>query len=478
MSNSLENTQICEKELLKVHQTAIKILSELGVIVGSREMCRRLLAIGCRISGDRVYIPPEVIENTIKAIPSKFKLYDRNGSSFVTVNVNGRSLCTNTGIFPYIYDIESGSIRRSLRKDVELTTCLLDALPEIDVIYVSLVDATDVPAHMITLIDFAETIANTTKPMVGPGVTNRTEARAIIDLALALRNNNESELMSAPPCAPFIVINTPLGYPEETLDALEVVASAGLPLMFCSNPVMGATAPYTIAATVALGHAEVLAAAVMAHSVKPGLPIVNFNTPTIADMYSLLSISSSPETGMMRNLITRLSNYLGIPVYEHGDNCSSRLDEQASDEKSINMIIIADSCPSLLGGAGGLANVSLASYESLVMDNERLGLIRRFLKGIIINNESLAYPVIEDMIRGENIVMHEHTIKSVRGDEVWQSKLAQRKGIIGGKPAEFSMKELARKEVEIILKNHKVEKLPKDINNKINEILNNYHSKT
>ncbi len=477
MDFSFQSMQTSEKDLVRIHQNAVRILSELGVAVGSSKMCERLSGIGCRISKDRVYIPPEIIDKTIKAIPRSFKLYDRSGKSFVTVDADGPSLCTNVGILPYIYDIESGSLRRPLRKDVELTTLIIDALPEIDIIYVSLVDATEVPAHMMTLIDFAEVISNTTKPMVGPGITNRNEAKAIIDMASTLRNENSEELMLKPPCAPFIVVNSPLSYPEETVDALEEIVLAGLPMMFCSNPVMGATAPYAIAATVALGHAEVLAAAVMAHAVRPGLPVVNFNTPTIAEMQSLLSVSNPPENGMLRSLITKLSQYLGIPVYEHCDTSSSRLDEQASDEKSINAMIIGDARPSLFGGAGGLANAACASYEALILDNERFGAIRRFLKGIVIDDDSLAYHVIEDMVKGKSVVMHEHTLKNIRGDEVWQSQLSQRKGIVGGKPMEFSIKELARKEIKNIFKNHKVEQLPKDIKNKIDEILMRYDSK-
>ena len=163
-----------------------------------------------------------------------------------------------------------------------------------DIVYVSLLDATDQPAHLITLADFAATLANTTKPLIGPGVVNGAEAEAVVAMARALRG---PELARHPPCVPFICPITPLRFPAALVDALTVVAQAGLPLEVIANPVMGVTAPYTIAGTVALGHAEVLAAAVMAHAVRPGLPILNGNTPSVADMRTLASTTAVPRPG-------------------------------------------------------------------------------------------------------------------------------------------------------------------------------------
>ena len=137
------------------------------------------------------------------------------------------------------------------------------------------------------------------------------------------------------------------------MDALIVVAQAGLPLEVIANPVMGVTAPYTIAGTVALGHAEVLAAAVMAHAVRPGLPILNGNTPSVADMRTLASTTGGPETGLIRRTVAELSHHLGLPSCVHGHTSSARVDYQAGDEKALNTLLIASARPSILGGLGG-----------------------------------------------------------------------------------------------------------------------------
>jgi len=457
--------------LESVHQTSIKILSELGIQMEHAGMRERLAGLGCRVTTSRVYFPPDLVTRTVKAIPHAFNLYGRDGKTCVTVDADGPFLCTNTGILPNIYDFESGAIRRSILADVETTTRVLDALSEVDVVYASLMDATELPAHLITVTDFAATLANTTKPLVGPGITNGSEAKAIIAMASTLRNGNRQELTSYPPCAPFVGAITPLKFPDDSIDALLEIVGAGLPLMALTNPVAGATSPYSIAGTVALGHAEVLAIAVMAHAVQPGAPILSFNTPTIADMRTLASTTGGPETGMMRSLAVELARYLGIPSWGHGHTSSARLDIQASDEKSINSLLIAQAQPSLLGGLGGLANVTLTSYETLVMDNERFGALRRILRGITIDDEHLAYGVISDVLEGKDLLSHNHTLANLRSGEVWKPKLAHRQGLVSGEAERVTTFDRARAEAKRIMETHRVEPLADHIQQDIQEIL-------
>jgi trimethylamine--corrinoid protein Co-methyltransferase len=355
-----------------------------------------------------------------------------------------------------------------------MTTRVLDALPEVDIVYVSLLDATEVPPHLITVTDFAATLTNTTKPLIGPGVTSGAEARAIIAMAAAVRNGDRQGMAARPPCALFVAPITPLRFPKEAVDALIEIAQAGLPLMALTNPVMGATAPYTIAGTVTLGHAEILATIVMAYAIHPGLPVLNFNAPTIADMRTMASTSGGPETGLMRSLAVEVARHLGIPSWGHGHTSSARLDEQASDEKSINQLLIAQARPSLLGGLGGLANVTLTSYETLVLDNERFGALRRVMRGVTIDEEHLAYRVVADMVQGEEVIRHDHTLKNLRGDEVWRPKLARRQGLVGGAPEPTSARDRARAEAKRILEQHRVEPLSEPVQQAIDAILQSY----
>jgi trimethylamine--corrinoid protein Co-methyltransferase len=282
------------------------------------------------------------------------------------------------------------------------------------------------------------------------------------------------ELARYPPCVPFICPITPLRFPAALVDALTVVAKAGLPLEVVSNPVMGVTAPYTIAGTVALGHAEVLAADVMAHAVRPGLPILNGNTPSVADMRTLASTTGGPETGLIRRTVAELSHHLGLPSCVHGHTSATRVDFQAGDEKALNTLLLASARPSILGGLGGLANVTVGSYEMLVLDDERLGAVRRVLAGVAVDDEHLGLDVIAHAAEGGDFLSHEHTLRHLRSAEVWQSRLAVRIGLVEGTPPAESSVDRARAAARRILDTHIVAPLPADVQSALAEIIRAY----
>jgi trimethylamine--corrinoid protein Co-methyltransferase len=409
----------------------------------------------------------------LAAVPPSFRLYGRSPDNTARVDAGGSLLCTNTGILPDIYDLDTGSVRRATLADVAATTRILDALPNVDIVYVSLLDATDQPPQLITLADFAATLANTTKPLIGPGVVSGAEAEAVVAMARALRG---PELASHPPCAPFICPISPLRFPAALVDALTVVAQAGLPLEVITNPVMGVTAPYTIAGTVALGHAEVLAAAVMAHAVRPGLPILNGNTPSVADMRTLASTTGGPETGLSRRTVAELSHHLGLPSCVHGHTSSARVDFQAGDEKALNTLLLASARPAILGGLGGLANVTVGSYEMLVLDDERLGAVRRVLAGIAVDDDHLALDVIAHGAAGGDFLGYEHTLRHLHSAEVWRPRLALRRGLVESSPPNESSVDRARAAARRILDTHMVVPLPADVQRTIQEIIGAYAS--
>ena len=153
---------------------------------------------------------PVLVAATLAAIPPSFRLYGRTPQSTALVDADGTMLCTNTGILPNLYDLDTGSVRRATLADVEATTRVLDALPNVDIVYVSLLDATDQPPHLITLADFGATLANTTKPLIGPGVVSGAEAEAM----WPWRERCAAGVGAFPACVPFVCPITPLRFPR------------------------------------------------------------------------------------------------------------------------------------------------------------------------------------------------------------------------------------------------------------------------
>ena len=455
----------------RVHETALRILSELGIWTDHDGMRKLLAERGCRLHNQRVLIPPQLVRRTISDIPSSFFLYGRSPSDRVLIGDPEHVWCTNTGMFTNIYDLDSGVIRSTTLADVQQVTRILDALDNLHLVYVSLVEATDLAPHLVRLGSFAATLANTTKPLIGPGLGNRAEAEAVVSMARALRNDDEAELRRYPVCTPSICPVSPLRFPRDIVEALIVIARSGLPLRIGTNPIMGISAPYTLAGTVALGHAEVLASMMMAQTVCPGLPMLVQNSPSVADMRTLASTTGGPETGLMRRLAVELCHYLNLPGIAHGHTSSTRLDHQAADEKALNALLIASARPAVLGGCGGLANVTLTSYESILLDDERFGAILRILDGITADDDHLAFEVIAHLTAGRMALTEDHTLRHLRSGEVWEPRLARRAGLALGRPAPQISLDRAHAEVVRILTTHQVQPLPTGVEEQIRKIL-------
>ena len=465
-----------DEGLARMNDTAMRVLAELGVRTDHPDMRERLAGLGCTVVGETVRIPPHVVEGALATTPHSFAAHGRDPAQCLVVGEPGHTYCTNTGIVPNIVDFDTGEIRRSTLRDVELTTRLLDALTNVDIIYVSLVDATEMPPELVTLHDFAAVLRNTTKPLIGPGITSGAEAEAVVAMAAAVRGGRE-QLAAAPLSAPFICPITPLHFPSHIVDALCVVAEAGLPLDIVTNPVMGVTAPYSLSGTVMLGHAEVLATIVMAQAVRPGLPVLNQNTPSIADMRTLGSTTGGPETGLIRRTAIELSGFVNIPAGAHGHTSSARIDIQAADEKTLNTLLIASARPALLGGMGGMSNVTLTAYETLALDDERFGAVRRVLQGVAYDDDSLGFDVISDLVAGGDIIGHEHTLARLRSGETWRPALAVRQGLVNGQPPAATMLDRARTAVRKMMETHRVAPLAASVQANIDAILAEYEAK-
>ena len=74
----------------------------------------------------------------------------------------------------------------------------------------------------------------------------------------------------------------------------------------------------------------------------------------------------------------------------------------------------------------GLMETDLTvSYEKLVMDNEILGMCQRVLRGIEVNDETLATELIIDKGPGKDFLAEEHTVRHMRS-EFFMPRLANR----------------------------------------------------
>ena len=106
----------------------------------------------------------------------------------------------------------------------------------------------------------------------------------------------------------------------------------------------------------------------------------------------------------------------------------------------------------------------------MVMDNEAIGLIRHFVRGVPVNDETLAVDVIDAVGPGGDFVSTDHTLRHMR--EASQPRLYSR-DVRAAWQAEGSttIAERAKERARRVLAEHIVESLPSDVVTQIYKIV-------
>ena len=112
----------------------------------------------------------------------------------------------------------------------------------------------------------------------------------------------------------------------------------------------------------------------------------------------------------------------------------------------------------------------IASAEMLVMGDEVIGMVRRFVQGVEVNPETLARDVIEQVGPGGNFLMEDHTHRHFR-EEHWIPTLMARQSFDQwSREGKKTMGDRIRDKVRSILETHKVPRLPDSILTELDRI--------
>jgi trimethylamine--corrinoid protein Co-methyltransferase len=111
-----------------------------------------------------------------------------------------------------------------------------------------------------------------------------------------------------------------------------------------------------------------------------------------------------------------------------------------------------------------LENMNAVAAEQFVVDNDILGMAMRVLRGIEVDDETLALDAIDEVGPGGHYLMAEHTIRHMRSEFYYPSAVVDRQGWdmwqeAGALGAQERAKEIARD----ILADHQPEPLDPDV---------------
>ena len=107
-----------------------------------------------------------------------------------------------------------------------------------------------------------------------------------------------------------------------------------------------------------------------------------------------------------------MAHYYNLPLFGVGGRTDSKtLDVQTGIEYALSTFIETLCSSGMIHDVGYLATGLISSYEMVVMGNELIGMIKRFMKSLDINSETLVLDVINKVGPNGKYLPNENTQK-------------------------------------------------------------------
>jgi len=415
---------ICtDGQIHELHRASLEILERTGVVVHDGEALELLKDGGAYVEGKLVRLPARMVEDAIAGAPSKITLCSADGNRR-NIHLYKNNVYFGFGTdLPNFVDLYTGDIRAAVLSDIENAAKIAQQSENIDFI-APLGLASDVDQSLADLYHFKALRTYCDKPVWVTG-TDYGNMKAIIDMA-AVSAGGYERLRNNPAIGVYTEPISPLVNSREALQKLLLCSEFGIPVTYASGIMAGATGPATLAGTIALGNAEGLAGLVMHQLKRRGSPFIYGNVCSAMDMSTTVSLYGGPEMPLMHAVAAKLGRFYGLPTYGTG-GCtdSNTLDAQAGMEASLSNFVAGLAGSNLVHDNGYLGSGLVGSLEMILFDNESLGAIKRFFRGVDISSESLALDLIHEIGPGGEFLSEEHTLRHFK-NETWRSNLMDR----------------------------------------------------
>jgi trimethylamine--corrinoid protein Co-methyltransferase len=409
------------KEAEKVHEATLEVLNRTGVKVTHPRALKLLADGGAKIKESRVRIPPAMVESALASAPSRIALAKRGGERAVVLQSNKSWMGPSLDCLDFLDPITSKR-RRFALEDCRTTATLLDGLPNYSWgMTFGLAD--DVPSELADRAVMKEAMVHCEKPMVF--CCNDTKSlKDIYDMAVLIAGS-EAKFAKAPTVVMLADPISPLVHSDEVLEKVVFCAEHGIPHIYFGAPQAGSTGPATFAGTIVQGIAESLSGLVISQLLRPGAPFIFGALATIMDMRTMVFSYGAPEMSLMASAMAQMAQYYKLPSFGTAGCSDAKLpDAQAAAEATFSLQASIFSGANLVHDCGLLDHGSLVSPACMVLVHEIISMINQYVRGIRIDEESLAVDVIDRIGPGGQFLTDEHTYDHFA--DVWYSNLFER----------------------------------------------------
>jgi len=466
------NRVLSQDQIQLVHQQTLELLERTGVCVQSEEALEILGDAGCDVRDPkRVKIPRKLVAKAIEAAPKSIEVYDRKGHLAMTLQEDVCYYGTGSDC-PYHIDLFSGQRRSCTKEDVGNLARFCDALPNIDFV-MSMGIAHDTPSGTSFVHQYEAMLLNTTKPVIVTG-HGRRDMTAMINMAVAVVGGTEA-LRKCPPLILYSEPFSPLTHTEMGVVKCLVCCEYEVPFIYIPSPMMGGSGPATIAGNLTQANAECLSGLVIFQAKYPGAKFIYGGDATAIDMWHAVYLYGAPELNLLNAALADLAHFYQLPFFcISGSTDSKVLDAQAGVEYALSLYIAALNGCNLIHDCGYLESSLVSSFESILMSDEIISMVKYMLRPLEITEETIALKVIDEVGPGGTYLTHRHTLDNFRKSMWFPRFLDRARFKIWEEQGAKDLRQRLKEESQRILAAHPVPKLPEAVVQEIGRIVQNH----
>lgn len=413
-----------KKQIELIDKSSMDILIEIGVKIPNEKILNILYDYGAKINKNNsvARFNEDIISKGIKGINRSYSLYGRDLNNIANFSEGYSNFLSTAGQYA-IVDVLKSERRNPKFKDLISGIRLAELLDNIDIVGAFVIPK-DIEVEKRDIISAYHLLKNTKKP-IAFWINTGNSAKKIISMFEVIRGSKES-LKKYPFCYAFIETISPLQYTSDSLDVLYEFANSCLPLGFGPMAMTFATAPGTLAGTLAIENAEILSGIIIARLINENVPVCYWGIQHTLDMQTGNISFGSPEQILMALASIQLGKYYKVAVGTNtGISDAICPDSQSGVERGVTASLALLAGCNIFGHQGIVGADQGASLIQLCIDNETIGYIKRIKRGFEVNDNTISFDEIKQVGIGGNFLVANSTLKNFR-KEVWFPELFMR----------------------------------------------------
>jgi len=450
-----------ERETL--NEQALSVLEEVGVAYNTPAAMDVLEGTGAILDRERLTarLPRTLVERCLETAPRTVLLAARDPARDVRLG-DGSLSVTSDGGATYMLDDESGERREGSADDLRTIMRLFDALPDVDYVWptISARDLDPLTANLeIAAISFRSCAKH-----VQTGVRRPEYVAPLLEMFAAVGGAPVAE---RPVLSTINCTVAPLAHDGPMTEASIALARAGVPIVILPLPMMGTTAPMTVAGVTVVALAELLSAVVLFQLAAPGCPLIASPEPASADLRSGFYVSASPEAAAATLAGVEMAKQVyDLPTLGLGPGSDAKApDFQDGIEAPgvLDALLGADS----LVGLGCLDSAQATSLAAIVLHHDAAGLIKKRLADIPFTAADCLIDDIRAVGPGGHYMGRRSTRERAR--DAWRPAVLRR-GTFEAFQGRTLVQDALQRAREL-LASHEVAPLPEDVERHLDEVV-------